>query len=100
MQKKLTEECSEHRGMAAPSSEARLAPFVNIRLGDVREHRRSKPNMDHSVWTKSLREPKDLLPETHRGPRGGGIYMMAAAPLEVTRSQEKLSLASERHGQA
>lgn len=53
MQKKLTEECSEHRGMAAPSSEARLAPFVNIRLGDVREHSRSKPNMDRSVWTKS-----------------------------------------------
>lgn len=45
--KKRMEECSEHRGMAAPSSGARLAPFVNIRLGDVWEHSRSIPNMDH-----------------------------------------------------
>lgn len=28
------------------------------------------------------------------------IYMMPASPLEVARSQEKLSLTSERHGQA
>lgn len=28
------------------------------------------------------------------------IYMLSASPLEVARSQEKPSLASERHGQA
>lgn len=49
------------------------------------------------------REPKDLQSYQRLiGDQEGNldIYMMSAAPLEVARSQEKLSLASERHGQA
>lgn len=50
--KKLTEGCSQHRGMAAPSSAARLAPFVNIRLGDVWEHSSSNTQRGPLGWDK------------------------------------------------
>lgn len=95
---KLTEECSQHHGMAAPSLRARLAPFVNIRLGDVWEHSRSIPVQHGPLGLDKVRVGTLKTWEATRD--SGDISMMSASPLEVARSQETLPVASERHGQA
>lgn len=83
--------------MAAPSFRARLAPFVNIRLGDVWEHSRSIP-VQHGPL--GLDKVRGGILKTWEATRDSGDNSMSASPLKVARSQEKLPVASERHGQA
>lgn len=84
--------------MAAPSSGARLALFVNIRLGDVWEHSRSIPVQHGPSGLDKVRVGTLKTWEATRD--SGDISMMSASPLEVARSQEKLPVASESQGQA